>query len=363
MKRIKNIFVILISILLLNGCVKNSNTMTINKDKSMLFETEVLVSDSIDNNNIDSSILKEYESHGLKITTVKEEKYSGYKISRKFSNIDNISSDSLNKINVNDILTQEEKDLKVFKMSHSFLKDTYSVSIEYEFNVKDKDKYYKEPITVSDNDEEDLTELNKTAELSSEMDFRFVVNLPSKSISNNASSENENTLIWNIKPENGKTNIDFSFSIYNLKSIIILGVAGISLIVCLVVVLVLIKKKHNSKDTLILKDYDPSIEDKIIGLESNNEVDYKEDNTIENNVNNNPLNNTQIVTNDVQNNVVNNQNIPINNQNVIVNSNINVSNSEQNMVSENVNVPSESNVINQAVNEIQTTSQVVNNEI
>ena len=35
MKKIRGFFIVLICIVLLNGCVKNTNTMTINKDKSM----------------------------------------------------------------------------------------------------------------------------------------------------------------------------------------------------------------------------------------------------------------------------------------------------------------------------------------
>ena len=282
MKKIRGFFIVLICIVLLNGCVKNTNTMTINKDKSMLFESDIIYSNIIDKEKIDDSFIKEYEKLGLKITDSKEEGYSGYKISRSFKNIDEVSSGTSNKIKMDDILKKDVKDLKIFKHEKSFLKDTYTASIEFEYTEDMKSKYditstnsnTNETINESeetveedeeDEDEEDMSMLNKIAEISSEMEFKYIVKLPYASIKNNATESNNNdkTLIWEIETEPGKTTIDYSFCIYNITNIIIVSIAIFVILIAIIVTVLIIKKKKSGEETLIHKDFDPSIADKV----------------------------------------------------------------------------------------------------
>ncbi len=277
MKKIRGFFIVLICIVLLNGCVKNTNTMTINKDKSLLFESDIIYSNIIDKEKIDDSFIKEYEKLGLKITDSKEEGYSGYKISRSFKNIDEVSSGTSNKIKMDDILKKDVKDLKIFKHEKGFLKDTYTANIEFEYTEDMKSKYDITSTNSSASDtnneeneedeevEEDMSMLNKIAEISSEMEFKYIVKLPYASIKNNATESNNNdkTLIWEIETEPGKTTIDYSFCIYNITNIIIVSIAVLIALIAIIVTVLIIKKKKSGEETLIHKDFDPSIADKV----------------------------------------------------------------------------------------------------
>ncbi len=83
--------------------------------------------------------------------------------------------------------------------------------------------------------------------LASGMDMTFTVHLPYKAISSNAKTvENDGkTLSWNLLE---KGNINFTFSLYNMKNIYLLG-GGIALFVLiLIIVLVLFIKKRGNKN-------------------------------------------------------------------------------------------------------------------
>ena len=252
--------------------------MSINKDKSMVFESDILSSDIIDSEKIDNSYIDEYKKLKLKVTNVKEEGQTGYKITKSFKNIDNISSDSSIKVTVEEILNKDTKDLKLFKRVKSFFKDTYTANIEFGYSEQTRKKYditYKEENTNRDDnhgseeanleDDEDLSELSKIAEIESEKEFKFILNLPYSAVKSNASdtSNNEKTLIWELSDDVDKISIDFTFVIYNTTNIIILCVIGLIIIVGVIITIIVIKKKKSGEETLIHKDFDPSIADKV----------------------------------------------------------------------------------------------------
>ena len=72
MNRIKRFLLVLVTIWLLSGCVKNNITTTINKDKSMNLEVEVFVRDE-SKELLDSKIdITDLESRGFKIASISQ---------------------------------------------------------------------------------------------------------------------------------------------------------------------------------------------------------------------------------------------------------------------------------------------------
>ena len=97
MKRFKQLVILLVCVLLLSGCVKEHYSMNINKDKSMTFEVEMLLSDTLlqnsgeDTNSELTESATEYEKKGFTVTPKKEDGYSGYTLTKRFKNIDDLS--------------------------------------------------------------------------------------------------------------------------------------------------------------------------------------------------------------------------------------------------------------------------------
>lgn len=245
----------LVCVLFLNGCVRNTTTMKINKDKSMDLEVSILT------NNVYKEELSNYfdsddlEKRGFKINTTTENNYSGYEVTKSFSNIDELSSDILYTVNINELLDSKFDYSKLFKKEHGFLRDTYTA--KYKFSISD----YKNLIK-SDNSSEDTTNKNTNntnEEVNEVMEFKYTLVLPNKPISNDASSVNGNEFTWNLSSYSD-SEINYSFAIYNYFHLIIVGLLIIMLVVGLIILIVYLVRKKGNKKTLIYKEYDPSIE-------------------------------------------------------------------------------------------------------
>ena len=273
MKIVKKFLIVFIIILLLSGCVKSKNTMSINKDKSMTLETEILISDKI--NEINPNILnkEEFEKSGLDVKDVSKNGYTGYVLSKKISNIDDVSKNHNEEVELNNIYESADKNHNLFSVTKNFFKDTYSA--KYKFNKSEYDNYL-DILDIEDNNDEfsedenleyienDMSELNEIANLALEEELTFVVNLPYSSISDNATSKSNGnkTLTWNLSSFENEE-IYFSFPILNVMHIILVFGGILLFIVILIIILIVIKSKRNSSPTLIYKGYDPSIENKI----------------------------------------------------------------------------------------------------
>lgn len=309
MKKIKYLMLIS-SLLMLTGCVKNYNTMTIKNDKSMIYESEILISDKIKDTATENFNREEYENAGFTISEAKEDGYSGYKLTKKYDDIDKYSNATGAEVAISDILDGNFDDKILFKVQKGFLKNTYTATFKYEF---DSDEYtndntidiednnenatedenngtttenpeidnnlnYENTNTTTDNDtlidenntdtttdennegSGSLEDLGELTSLMQEMKFTYKLVLPYKAISNNAStvSEDGKTLTWNLVSD-GVSNINFSFSVYNLTNLLIIVGGAVLLIVLIVVIIIVVKNKKGSKDTLIHTDYDPNL--------------------------------------------------------------------------------------------------------
>ena len=259
MKRSFKVLCLMLVIFMTSGCMKLNVDMSVNKDKSMNLSYVVAFADSLMNQSgtdtaLDESDLKQAEESGFKVENYSDGSMTGYKFTKDFSNIDNISDEKETVFDLEKLLDGEEA--KVFTVKKGLFKNTYSVKmqndtatdIEGEMNLDNlygdsSDTSYNDSTNTFDDSDMDLSML------SSSMDLKFIVNLPYKAISSNATTtENEGKkLEWNLADQTLQ-NIEFEFELYNMSNIYLL-VGGIALIIIIVVVIIIMnKKKPNSKE-------------------------------------------------------------------------------------------------------------------
>lgn len=82
----------------------------------------------------------------------------------------------------------------------------------------------------------------------SSMDLKYIVNLPYKAVSSNATqkSNDDKTLTWDLTTLKENENIKFEFYIYNITNILI-GI-GVIVVVLIIVILLIVKSKKSKKD-------------------------------------------------------------------------------------------------------------------
>ena len=93
MKNLKKVIGVLLILTTMTGCVKYKNTMTINNDKSMIFEGSYLISDKLLETSDSTTFFSEenkkaLEERGVKVSEKKENNYTGIAVSKKYDNID-----------------------------------------------------------------------------------------------------------------------------------------------------------------------------------------------------------------------------------------------------------------------------------
>ena len=226
--------------LLFSGCVKYKVDMTINNDKSMDFKITTAMLDSAKNylgeqaSNSETS-KEEAKKNGFEVEDYKneEEGYTGYTVKKHYNNIDDLSTTE----DVTANISADGKDDKLFKITKGFLSNTYKAT----FKSEDGSSMSSQMESYKDN--ESYKEYMKGMEL------KFVVNLPSKAKSNNATNvlNDGKTLEWDLTKE---ANVEFEFEMLNTSNLIIVigGACALVAIVIGVVVLVTKKKKDTKKE-------------------------------------------------------------------------------------------------------------------
>ncbi len=304
MKKTKYI-ILMSSLILLSGCVKSNTTMTINKDKSMSLSSKVLISDKINNDNYKLLIKEEKDKLQKKNITIENindsNGYSGFSVTKKYDNIDKVSSEEYKEVVISNFLTDDFDDSVLFQVKKGKFKNVYTAN--YKFEVEDTFDSAEES-TFETN--EDTTEVLEEVEniddsnsisasdllkLPSEMEFKYIVELPYKALESNSSSKSndDKTLEWNLT-NNSSILINYSFELYNMNNIYI--AIGIFVgCILLVIFLIIIKNKviQKRRDKLsrrpILKEYDPSIENELFKNNKNNVL-----NTVSNHIDNSSVN-------------------------------------------------------------------------
>ena len=318
--------IIICSLLLLSGCVKSNTTMTINKNKSMSLSSDILISDMI-NDDKNKLIIKEekdkLQKKGIIIENIESSNgYSGFSVTKKYDNIDKVSSTELKEINISNFLSEDFDDSVLFQVEKGLFKNIYTAN--YIFKVDDdsfsnSDESTNNENVVGDNNvannttvadesvsmtnNNDNNSSNDLLKLMSEMEFKYIVKLPYKVLESNSTlkSDGDKTLEWDLST-NDTVIINYSFELYNMNNIYM--VIGIFIgTIILFIILIIIKNKiiQKRKDIInskpILKEYDPSIENEIFnGTTSEKLSNLKNDTVVNNSVNNKKENNISNVS-------------------------------------------------------------------
>ncbi len=282
MKKLKTILLLLTASLLLTGCVKYNANMDIKKDKSMEFKIIYAVDTTYfgDKNAVDAEQKEKLEKAGFKFEEYSDGKMKGYTISKKYSNIDNYSSEEESVFDLSGMMNSETTDNKMFKVEKTFLKNTYTAKFTFDSNDSNLTSYNSNsdllaladdeevpmvitaneneaPLLTTGEDDLDITSNpNETEDdesdsdfdlsgLSSAMDLKFNVTLPYSALSNNATSvKDENkTLSWDLISD-GENTIEFKFELYNMTNIYI--VLGAGLLVLIIIVIAIINRKRKT---------------------------------------------------------------------------------------------------------------------
>lgn len=271
MKEFKKIFVLLIMFLMVCG-FKSNTTFTINDDKSLNIEIELLISDNQVNDeshSVMSTKAQSYEDNGWKVVNINESGYTGYKVTKTLNNIDELNKYSED-INIANILDKNFDLTKLFKIERSFFKNTYTVKYNYLF---DESKFLTKssnltPSTaqvvvveaVTNPDEEENTNASDIFNVQDETILTYKVILPVSALDSNTSTmEDDNkTLTWKLVPTENNV-ISYSFEMYYKTKVLIVGIGSVVFFLIIIIVIMIIRRKNSSKEVLIHADYDPSI--------------------------------------------------------------------------------------------------------
>lgn len=223
----KKLFIVLTILFLCSCSIKNDNNLTINSngkvDYSVIiaFDKELL-SNLNDMEVIDGS-LEEYVTSNIKDSYLssfnkeeyKDGNYIGNKYTYTIDNINKVSSDKIDTIYLNDNKDKVNGE-KLFSKNGSIY------SARFVYNLKNKYNY------------KDVSFINT-----------FSVDLPSRSLTNNADkvSNNGKRLVWNIN--NGEErNIMFSFRLNNNYAIT--SMVSIVIDVIIIIMMIIIKKRRGN---------------------------------------------------------------------------------------------------------------------
>lgn len=237
MKKIGKIFVVLLTVLLMTGCVKESIHMNIKKNGDVELSLIMAFADSAASYMGDMDELKEeYTEKGYKVEDYVEDDMKGIKVTRTYK-IDDVSSDKEVTVDLGEFL-EEPNDKPVF--------------------FQKSGKNYKANFTI-DTRSEDL-DSSSASMYSANIDISYSVTLPSKPKSHNATKVDGNTLTWDVKyGELTKVNYEFSLNGSNVLWIIIaiIGVAAVAIVI--VVVVMGRKNKQNPMDGNMMQQqpFDP----------------------------------------------------------------------------------------------------------
>ncbi len=292
MKNKKSFILLILMLFLTTGCVRENIDLTINKDKSMNLSMDMGLSKTfleaynqengaadgaLDLFDMDDKEIEEMKKKGVSVEKYDDGSYTGIKAKLKIKNIDSISTTKevdgdlesivgFADIEKEETEEQETEETFLFTVKKGFFKNEYRARLNSSMSdeIKDMTDTYvpDSDATINNgttgNNSNNITSGGNTSTgimddfdpsiLASGMDLRFTVNLPYKALSHNAPTvENDGKkLSWNLMSADNA--IEFSFELYNMKNIYLLG-GGIVLIVLLLIVgIVLFTRKKGNKN-------------------------------------------------------------------------------------------------------------------
>ena len=293
MKKSLKLLSVMLVAFLMTGCVKAHVNMEINKDKSMNLSLIAAINKSFLEQSGEEALMeneeiKNFEEKGFKTEKYLDDSMTGYKFTKKFANIDDLSSEKETTLDLN-ILADEETPNNIFTVKKGFFKNTYTVKMknnatdelqsqienagqptttdDNQMNIQNDTNTSNDTTTQDDTTIQDSTDTQTDTDiqddvtdtqsdgsfdfsnnmdmsmLSSAIDMKFNVNLPYKAISSNATStENDGkTLVWNLV--NTQDDIEFTFELYNMNNIYLTVGLAVILIILIIVIIIMSKRK------------------------------------------------------------------------------------------------------------------------
>ena len=271
MKKSFQVLCLMLVAFMMSGCMKFNMNMDINSDKSMNLELIVAFANemmgSSNETNMDNSEIQKLKDNGFNVEEYSDDTMTGYTISTKINNIDDVSTEKDTMFNLNDIFNGEKLS-DIFTVKKGLFKNTYTVKIGEE-ESEDMTSEIEDDLssTYSDDsllaaDDADLSMLLNS------MDINFTINLPYKAISSNATNtENEGkTLVWQpTSVSNSSSDIEFSFELYNMTNIYL--IAGIAILIIVIIIVLIVKhhkKTKSNKDSLSVQKNEPTLNNETV---------------------------------------------------------------------------------------------------
>lgn len=289
-KKIFIVFSLVVMILSLTGCVKYNATMEIRKDKSMTFSiiyamaNNILeMSDDKDNAIMSDDDKQSLIKQGFTVTDYKDDKNTGFTISKEYPNIDDISSNLDTEYSLSNMF-EETTESKLFKVVKGTNKNTYYANFKFDSSDANDDadeSKENDSTTTTDEETTDLSKLGDT--LTSSLDLKFIVKLPEASISNNATEKSEDgrELTWKLgtneqdiqfvfelantgeskttttSNNNSSSNNEFMARFFNKANMPVIIGAGVIFLIAVIVVIIMYvkanaanKKSKNNKESV-----------------------------------------------------------------------------------------------------------------
>ena len=249
MKKSFKVLCLMLVAFMMSGCMKFNMNMDINSDKSMNLELIVAFANemmgSSNETNMDNSEIQKLKDNGFNVEEYSDDTMTGYKISTKINNIDDVSTEKDTMFNLNDIFNGEKLS-DIFTVKKGFFKNTYTVKIGEEESTDMTNELEDDLNSTYSNDSLLATDDADLSMLLNSMDINFTINLPYKAISSNATNtENDGkTLVWQpTSASNSSSNIEFSFELYNMTNIYLM----VGIVILIIVIIIILIVKHCKK--------------------------------------------------------------------------------------------------------------------
>lgn len=200
-------FTFVCMILLVTGCTKVNETMTIRLDKKMNLELLFAApkeTSFMSQINFNDKI--KLEERGYKVKDYEKDNQVGIILTKKFKSIDKYSIKRTNPITIANIITEENPTM--FTIKKSFFKNTYTLILN-KSNIKNQAESFKKIVNM------DLNAFTQNKDL----DAKFVLNLPYKNVENNATlvEKDGKKLTWDLVSSG--ENMTVTFVVYNLLNV------------------------------------------------------------------------------------------------------------------------------------------------
>ena len=279
MKKSFKVLCLMLIVFMMTGCMKFNMVTSINKDKSMdfsiiqAFNNAILESsdqDTLSDADLNEANLEEFKQAGFTVENYSDGSWTGYQMKKNIPNIDDISSNDPVSGNLENILSGQEKDFKLFTVKKGFLQNTYTASFELNTDEAINDAAnYLDDSTGNTTDNFNGNTYDNSADYSmfmAGMDLKFVINLPYEAINSNATSltNDGKTLTWDLVNFK-ENNIEFEFELYNMTNIY-LSVGIVALIIIIIIVLIVKhhKKAKSNKSTLNTQNNEPTLNNETV---------------------------------------------------------------------------------------------------